>query len=77
MLAIEERQRLIDSDVEQLARDSGWEHSCGWPDCCWRWTKEFEGKQLQEASASSAIHVETSIHSIQNPEAWPDSEGEY
>ena len=74
LIDIEELEQGLEWDTEKLARDAGWDHSCGWPDCCWRWTKTFEGREIQASSAKRAVEIERSILVITNPEAWPQME---
>lgn len=36
---------------------NGWTESCQFPDSCWRWCKEIEGKMMM-CSKSEAIKIE-------------------
>jgi hypothetical protein len=74
MIAIEDRQRTLDYEEEGLIRQAGWVYSSAYPDCCWRWSKEFNGQIIQANSVSKASRTELDILSINNPEAWPDFE---
>jgi len=38
----------------------GWTYSCGFPDCCWRWCKSFNGTQMT-LSKEAAFKVETEL----------------
>jgi hypothetical protein len=40
--------------------ERGWEHTSSFPDACWRWTKEVEGKTLA-VSRNSALSLEQAL----------------
>ena len=42
---------------EVFLRKYGWKYSCDFPDCCWRWCKEINGRILC-LSRDDAIRVE-------------------
>jgi len=53
--------RLLQNDLEHKRRvwleKHGWSESCDFPDSCWRWCKEIDGK-LMMCSQATAIKIE-------------------
>jgi len=45
---------------EHFLHQQGWEQSCQFPDSCWRWTKEVDGKTLA-VSKSDAFDFEVRV----------------
>jgi len=41
-------------------RKFGWDESCSFPDCCWRWVKVVKGETIA-VSMDDAIRIETKI----------------
>lgn len=39
---------------------TGWEYSSSHPDCCWRWTKEFNGRPYS-LGTDEAVQFETRV----------------
>lgn len=69
-------ESLIEDERRLLIKFRGWELSCDYPDCRWRWRKKFDAKGpiITESSIESALDTELSILQIRNPNAWPKSE---
>ena len=45
---------------EAFLRKYGWDNSCKFPDCCWRWVKEIKGQTIA-VSLNDAIDLESEI----------------
>jgi hypothetical protein len=55
----------LDNVQSQFLRKFGWDCSCSFPDCCWRWVKEIKGETIA-VSLNDAISIEKNIMHYQN-----------
>lgn len=56
---LEYRERLGLAE-DRFLRHLGWDVTCKSPDCCWYWTKTFDGKTVL-CSKADAISIEKAI----------------
>jgi len=70
----EEMQEAND-DVERTTRlflqAAGWDLSSSHPDCCWYWTKEFNGRSYS-FGREEAVRFEERVNGF----CWPDPEAD-
>jgi len=43
---IEEHSDKLHNMIQVYLQERGWAYSCKFPDSCWRWTKEIDGKLM-------------------------------
>lgn len=48
---IETDEMDIGHRMESVLRALGWVYSSAYPDCCWRWSKTFDGKSDDRKTA--------------------------
>ena len=47
----------LENERSRWLGKNGWEQSCQFPDSCWRWCKEIEGKMMM-CNKTEAIKIE-------------------
>lgn len=57
---IQDMENNIKYKEEAFLRKYGWDYSCNFPDCCWRFVKEVKGETIA-VSMSDAISIEKEI----------------
>lgn len=63
MTPAEVEQLFADAEYyrDEFLRAKGWTQSSSYPDCIWRWCKEFNGTPITESTAAGAFRVEVAV----------------
>lgn len=63
MTPAEVEQMFTDAEYYrgEFLRSKGWTESSSYPDCIWRWYKEFDGKPITASRAEDAFRVEVAV----------------